>query len=125
VHVHDLVAAALLAARHPRANGRLYLVTDGGAYSTRWLYEGIRTALGRPVPAWAVPLWVLRALASGGTLLERLSGRRMPLDLEGLGKLTGNAWFSSERIRAELGFRPRHSLEREIPEMVRDYLRRS
>jgi nucleoside-diphosphate-sugar epimerase len=46
----------------------------------------------------------------------------MPLDREGLGKLTGDAWFSSERIRDELGFRPRHNLEQEIPRMVRDYL---
>jgi UDP-glucose 4-epimerase len=46
----------------------------------------------------------------------------MPLDREGLGKLTGNAWFSSDRICTELDFRPRHSLEQDIPIEVRAYL---
>jgi len=122
IHVQDAIAAAQLAVTHPQACGKIYLVTDGACYSTRWLYEQIRLALGRDVPAWVVPRWVLGTAATMGTLLERLSGRRMPLDREGLRKLTGDAWFSSERIRTELGFVPRHSLEEEIPEMVRAYL---
>jgi nucleoside-diphosphate-sugar epimerase len=122
IHIADVIDATLLAAVHPQAAGRTYLVTDGAGYSTRWLYEQIRRALGRKVPGWTVPYPVLRAAAETGTLLERLSGRRMPLDREGLGKLTGDAWFSSERIRDELGFRPRHNLEQEIPRMVREYV---
>jgi nucleoside-diphosphate-sugar epimerase len=122
--VRDAIAAALLAAASPQANGRTYLVTDGAGYSTRWLYERIRLALGRGVSTWAVPFWVLRSAAAAGTLLEGLTGRRMPLDTEALRKLTGDAWFCSERIRAELGFKPDHSLEQEIPIMVSDYLSR-
>lgn len=124
VHVLDAIDAALLAATHPRAAGKVYLVTDGSSYSTRWLYERIQGALGRGCSGWTVPLWALSSVAATGTLLEKLSGRRMPLDREGLRKLTGDAWFSSERIRAELGFRPRRSLEEEIPRMVREYLNR-
>ena len=122
VHVEDAIAAALLAATHPRASGKTYLVTDGTCYSTRWLYEQIRRALNREVPAWTTPLWLLWAAATTGTLLEKVSGRRLPLDREGLRKLTGDAWFSSERIRAELGFRPQHNLKEEIPKMVREHL---
>ena len=122
IHVRDAIAAALLVATHPQAGGKTYLVTDGASYSTRGLYERIQGALGRDVPGWAVPRWVLGTAATMGTLLEKLSRRRMPLDREGLRKLTGDAWFSSERIRAELGFVPRHSLEEEIPRMVREYL---
>jgi nucleoside-diphosphate-sugar epimerase len=123
VHVLDVIAAALLAAADPRSDGRVYLLTDGAPYSTRWLYERIRRALGRPVPVWTVPLWFLRSAAAAGTLAQQVLGRRLPLDREGLSKLTGDAWFSSERIRAELGFRPRHSLAAAIPEMVREHLR--
>jgi nucleoside-diphosphate-sugar epimerase len=122
IHVIDAISAALLAVTHPRADGKTYLVTDGISYSTRWLYEQIRFSLGRELPGWRVPLWVLRSSATVGTLLEKLTGRRMPLDNEGLRKLTGDAWFTSERIRTELGFRSQHSLEEEIPLMVRDYL---
>jgi len=122
IHVQDAIEAAMLVATHPNAEGKTYLVTDGASYSTRWLYEQIRISLGRGVPGWVVPRWVLGTAATMGTLLEKLSGRRMPLDREGLRKLTGDAWFSSERIRTELGFVPRHSLEKEIPRMVREYL---
>ena len=118
IHVEDAIAAVLLAATHPRANGKTYLVTDGSGYSTRWLYERIRRALGREVPAWTTPYWVLRSAAAVGTMLEKLSGRRMPLNREGLRKLSGNAWFSSDRIRTELGFNSVHSLEQEIPLLV-------
>jgi UDP-glucose 4-epimerase len=122
VHVDDTVRAALLLARDPRAAGQVYLVTDGRPYSTRWLYEQIRSALGRPVPRWSVPLWLLEAVAAAGSGLERLSGRAMPLTRVGLAKLKGDAWYSSERLGLELGFVPAHQLEKEIPLMVRDYL---
>jgi UDP-glucose 4-epimerase len=121
IHVLDLVAAAFLAASRPQANGRSYFVTDGKGYSIRWLYEQILRALGRDVPQWTTPYWVLRSAATAGELLEKLSRRRMPLDREGLRKLTGNAWYCSDLIRAELGFKPRHDLEEEIPRMVREY----
>ncbi|MFZ1537625.1 MAG: NAD-dependent epimerase/dehydratase family protein [Chromatiaceae bacterium] len=123
IHVDDAVRAALLAAWHPRAAGQIFLVTDGEHYSTRWLYEQIRLALGLPLPRWTIPLWVLQFAASLGSLGERLTGRPMPLTRAGLSKLTGNAWFSSTKIRRELGFQTHHHLSAEIPLMVRDYQR--
>jgi nucleoside-diphosphate-sugar epimerase len=120
--VGDTVRAALLLAQDPRAAGQVYLVTDGQPYSTRWLYEQIRRALGRPVPRWSVPLWLLKAVAASGSLAERASGRAMPLTRVGLSKLTGDAWYSSDKLQGELGFAPEHRLEEEIPRMVRAYL---
>jgi hypothetical protein len=46
----------------------------------------------------------------------------MPLTRVGLSKLTGDAWYSSEKLQAGLGFVPRHRLGDEIPRMVRAYL---
>ncbi len=122
VHLDDAVEAALLAARNPIAAGQVYLVTDGEAYSTRWLYERILAALGRPQPGWTLPLPVLQAAAVLGSAAERLTGRAMPLTRTGLGKLIGNAWYSAEKIRRELSFKPRRSLETEVPRMVFSYL---
>jgi nucleoside-diphosphate-sugar epimerase len=65
-----------------------------------------------------VPPGALRAAAAIGTLGERLTGKRMPLTLDGLGKLTGDAWFSSAKLERDLGFRPRRTLETEIPALV-------
>ncbi len=123
VHVDDAVRAALLLAASDAAAGQVYLVTDGQPYSTRWLYERISAALGRPIPGWTVPAWSLQAVASAGSLAERITGRAMPLTRVGLSKLMGDAWYSSERIGRELGFEPIHDLEQEIPPMVEAYLR--
>jgi nucleoside-diphosphate-sugar epimerase len=124
VHVDDAVRAAMLAACHPSADGQVYLVTDGENYSTRWLYERIRIALWRPVPGWTLPLWTLRFAAGIGSAAEHFTGRAVPLTRTGLGKLTGDAWYSSEKIRRELGFEPRHRLAEEIPRLVDAYLAR-
>jgi nucleoside-diphosphate-sugar epimerase len=124
IHVDDAVRAALLAATLPRAAGQVYLLSDGGDCSTRWLYEGIRLALGRPAPGWTVPLWLLTAAAGLGSVLERVSGRAVPLTRGSLDKLTGNAWYSAEKIRRELGFEPSHHLAEEVPRMVDEYLAR-
>jgi len=124
IHVDDAVRAALLAASLASAAGQIYLLSDGGDYSTRWLYEQIRLALGRPPPRWTVPMWLLEVAAGAGSTLERMTGRSVPLTRTGLGKLTGDAWYSSDKIRRELGFAPSHHLEEEIPRMVREYLQR-
>jgi len=62
----------------------------------------------------------------GGRLRGKLVGKMAPqapaLNREGLRKLTEDAWFSSHRIRAELGFEPGYNLEDEIPVMVEEYL---
>lgn len=121
IHLDDAIRAALLAAWHPRAAGQIFLVTDGKHYSTRWLYEQIQLALGRPLPRWTTPLWVLQFAASLGSLGEILTGRAMPLTLTGLSKLTGNAWFSSAKLRKELGYHTKHTLRGEIPLMVQNY----
>ncbi|NEV63897.1 NAD-dependent epimerase/dehydratase family protein [Thiorhodococcus minor] len=118
IHVDDAIAAALLIARSPKSDGQVYCVTDGRGYSTRWIYERVQDALGRKTPDWTLPLSLLQLAAGIGSLAERLLGRRMPLTLEGLGKLTGDAWLSSDKLRRELGFIPRHSLEDEIPRLT-------
>ncbi|MTW21274.1 NAD-dependent epimerase/dehydratase family protein [Allochromatium palmeri] len=118
IHVEDAIDAALLIARHPESGGRAYIATDGQPYSTRWIYEQIRLALGRPIPRWTVPLWMLRRAAAGGTLAERWFGRRMPLTLDVLSKLTQDAWYDSSAMAA-LGFVPRHGLADEIKRLTR------
>jgi UDP-glucose 4-epimerase len=120
IHVRDVVAAALLAARRPEANGRCYIVTDGLTYSSREMEDAVRRALGRRVPRWHVPLVALRLLARGGDALERLHGHRVLFDSRTLQKFIGSAWYSSERIQRELGYRPSVTLLEALPEIVSD-----
>ena len=123
VHVADVVQAALLAAEKPAANGQIYLVTDGQTYSTRQLYAMICYALHRPVPTWYIPTSVLRAMGRTGDLIGRLRGRPFMFDSTVLQKLLGSAWYSSEKIVRDLGYRPTRTLEDAIGEMVDEYRR--
>ncbi len=121
VHVDDVVQALLLAAEKPEADGQIYIVTDRQAYSTRQIYERCREALGKPVTRLSVPLSVLQLAAKSGDIFLRLTGRHFFLDSERLGKLTGSAWYSSDKISRDLGFTPRWDLEQALPRMVTEY----
>ncbi len=118
VHVDDVVRAALLATEDPRANGEVYIVTDGEAYSTRRIYEVICQAFGKPVPRWSIPATMLQAGARVGDLMRGVVGRRFVFDSEALEKLLGSAWYSSAKIERELGFKASIRLEQALPEMV-------
>jgi nucleoside-diphosphate-sugar epimerase len=121
VHVDDVVQALRLAAGNPAANGRVYLVTDGHAYSTREIYTAICRALGREVPRWTLPLWALRCAAIAGDAVGRVAGRSAPLNSAALDKLLGSAWYSSDKIQRELGFVSSHTLYDALPGMVAEY----
>lgn len=121
VHVSNVVDAAILAATHPAANGQCYIVTDSRPYSTRELYEMICRGLGKSIPRWHVPIGALKGLARVGDIVGRLRARRFVFDSDALQKLTGNAWYSSEKITRELGFRPRVTFEEALPEVISGY----
>jgi len=121
VGLEDLVAALLLAAERPEAAGQTYVVCDGEAYSTRRVHLAMASALGRPPPIRTVPAWALRACARAGDLAGWLSGRPAPFDSAALRRLLGSGWYSSARITAELGWRPRQHLEAALPAMVAAY----
>ena len=113
----DVAQALLLAAELPAARGRTYIVTDGQVYSTRRLQDLIRVACGRRPLRWAVPLGLISALAGVGDGFNRL-GLPFAFNSVARGKLLGSAWYTSESITAELGFRPCLSLERALPEII-------
>lgn len=121
VHVTNVVEAALLVATHPSANGQTYIVTDDQPYSTGELYEQISWGLGRPVPTWSVPVPFLKAVGYVGDIIGRTRGKRWMFDSDALGKLTGDAWYSSEKISRELGYRPRMTFEDALPELIAWY----
>jgi UDP-glucose 4-epimerase len=123
VHVDDVVQALLLAADRKQASGSIYIVTDDMAYSISDMCSAIRRVLGRPVPRWSVPVWLLKSGALAGDALSRLRGKPFALNSRALEKLLGSAWYSPAKIRRELGFEPRHSFDRALPDMVAAYHR--
>jgi UDP-glucose 4-epimerase len=98
IHVDDLVQALILVAKDDRANGQIYIATDGHLYSSRQIYEANCAILGKPVPQWSVPRVIF-------DIVSRLSSRlRYKVD-----KLFGDECYSSKKLQS-LGFKARRSL---------------
>lgn len=117
VHVDDVVGAMLQAADDDRANGRTYIITGPEAPSGRELYDAMRDVLGLPRCQWSVPQVVLRGAAKCCDGIQTLLKRRVPFDSEVVDRLLGSAWYSSERITRELGWRANISLSEGLREM--------
>jgi len=115
VHVDDVVHAALLAAVKPAAVGQTYIVTDGQTYSTRQLYEWIYETLGKSVPRWRIPKAVFQGLARLGDVIGKIRGRRFFYDSDTLNKLAGSTWYSSQKIKRELGYHAKYQLRDSLP----------
>lgn len=115
VHVEDVVQAAILAAEKPEAIGQTYIVTDGQTYSTRQLYEWIYETLGKSVPRWRIPKAVFQGLARLGDVIGKIRGRRFFYDSDTLNKLAGSTWYSSQKIKRELGYHAKYQLRDSLP----------
>lgn len=123
VHVDDVVEAACLAATESAANGQVYIVTDGRAYSGRELYVLLRQSLGKPMPRWAMPAPVLTFMARVGDAIGALRGKPFSFDSDALDKILGSACYSSAKISRELGYRPAVPLDAGLPAFVEWYRR--
>ena len=99
IHVDDLVRAILLVAEDKRANGEIFIATDGTPYSSREIYDAMCKISGKPVPKWSVPktLFDLASLVS-----PRIKYK--------INKLLGDECYSSAKLEA-LGFKAKKSLK--------------
>ena len=99
IHVDDLVRAILLIAENKRANGEIFIATDGTPYSSREIYNAMCGVAGKSIPKWSMPK-VLFDLAS-------LASPRIKYKLN---KLLGDECYSSAKLEA-LGFKAKKSLK--------------
>ena len=99
IHVDDLVRALLLVAEDERANGEIFIATDGVPHSSREIYEAICQVVGKAAPRWSLPKFLFDGLS---LLSPRI---RYKVD-----KLLGDECYSSEKLEA-LGFRAEKSLK--------------
>ncbi len=92
IHVEDLVRALLSVAVDERANGEIFIATDGVPHSSREIYDTLCRTLGKSTPNWCVPKFIFEGLA---LLSPRI---RHKLD-----KLLGDEYYSSVKLEG-LGF---------------------
>jgi UDP-glucose 4-epimerase len=99
IHVDDLVRAILLVAEDKRANGEIFIATDGKPYSSREIYNAMCSVAGKSIPKWSVPK-TLFDIAS-------LSSPRIKYKIN---KLLGDECYSSVKLEA-LGFKAKKYLK--------------
>mgnify|MGYP000108954966 CR=1 FL=1 len=99
IHVDDLVRAILLIAEDKRANGEIFIATDGTPYSSREIYDSMCSAAGKSIPKWSMPeaLFNLASLVS-----PRIKYK--------INKLLCDECYSSAKLEA-LGFKAKKSLK--------------
>lgn len=99
IHVDDLVRAILLVSADNRANGEIYIATDGVPHSSREIYNAMCNSVGKSVPKWSVPkvLFDMVSLLSPGIKYK-------------VGKLLADEHYSSKKLEA-LGFKAKKSLK--------------
>jgi len=98
IHVDDLVQALLLVAEDERANGEIFIATDGVTHSSREIYVAICQSVGKTVPKWSVP----KIFFDGFSFLS-------PRIRYKVDKLLGDEHYSSKKLE-RLGFRAEKSL---------------
>ena len=121
VDVRDLITAILLAAEKDSASGKTFIITDSQNYSTRRIYNAMRESLGKSVPSWSVPIWLLRTLGRLGDGVETLLGRSMFYNSAACSRLLDSACYRSGSAHTELGFHPNYRFEDALPEILAEY----
>lgn len=111
VHEEDVVDAAVVAAEHPSAAGRVYNVTDGQVHSLAAVIAAVCSALGRRPRKAYVPASLAYAMAAIVEDVWGLSGGRVPIGRATIAKLLEDVSVLGDRIQQELAFSPRMDLQ--------------
>lgn len=123
IYDRDIGRAAVLAATHASAAGRVFNVTDGRQHSMKTIIATLCDALGRTPPAFSLPLApALRAAALAEKILKR-AGLPAPRAVAALSKYAEDMAVDSGRIQRELGFLPEYDLSAGWWETVREMRR--
>jgi len=120
-YVENLVDAMILAAEHPRAVGRAYIVADDEPISFADYFNHLARMVGKAPIRRSIPLPVARAMATGFESWAgvRRSGARPLLTHAAIDMVTARSRMSMRRIRDEIGFEPRYSVSVGMAELER------
>jgi len=109
IGVANLADAIVASINAPAAAGKTYLVSDGEDVSTPELITRLARAMGRTPRLLPCPVALLTL---GATLLGKRAAAM---------RLTGSLQVDSNRIRRELGWQPRYSLDQGLNATVQWY----
>jgi nucleoside-diphosphate-sugar epimerase len=123
IYDRDVAQAAMLAAQHPDAAGRVYNLCDGQFYMLNDIITTMCEALGRQPPRFVLPIrpvrWAVGLLEETG----RLVGYQSPIGRATIEKYIEDLPVDSRRIQTELGFTPRFDLRTGWQETIEEMRR--
>jgi dihydroflavonol-4-reductase len=124
VSVEDLVSGIMLAAKKGRTGERYIFCTENMTYAT--LGRRIAGALGVRAPKYVLPnfsYYPAKAAVKGLSLLRQFRDDRINiLSTQILQESYGYKFYSSDKARKELGWKPKQTLEAAVEEAFRYYL---
>jgi len=98
IHVDDLVRAILLVADDNRANGEIFIATDGTPHSSREIYNAMCNMLGKSIPKWSIPKFFFDMISLINPSIKYK-----------IKKLFGDECYSSAKLEA-LGFKAQKTI---------------
>lgn len=110
VYDKDVAHAAVLAAIHPDAGGRIYNVTDGQFHTMKVIIETLCGALGRRSPRLILPAGPVRFLAGFLEDCARICSLRSPVVRATVDKYTEDMAVDGRRFCTQIGFVPQYDL---------------
>ena len=110
VYDKDMGRAAVLAAVHPDAAGRVFNVTDGQIHTLEAIIGTLCEALGRVPPRLSLPVSPTRRFAGILEDSARVFGLESPIVRATVDKYTEDVAVDGRRFCVQLGFVPRYDL---------------
>jgi len=106
IYVRNVIEASLCVTNNPKANGQVYVITDGKNFSIKEVAEIIASKLNVSLSGIYIPHSVAYGLALGCEIFEKCFKYKMPFNRDILKRLITSHIFSSRKIQNELGFCP-------------------
>ncbi len=104
IYVGNLVGALTICAKHPKAAGQTYLVSDGEDLSTPELIRRVAAAMAVPSRLFPMPVALIQ-------LAGIMTGKKTAVQ-----RLTGSLTVDISKIRQELGWAPPFTMEEGLKE---------
>jgi nucleoside-diphosphate-sugar epimerase len=122
VDVRDLVDAIVLMADDPRAGAFVYFASHPDPMTFRDMWEKVGVALNKKVTVVPVPRFVVYLAMLLVTLFSKIFRFKNQLDKKQYDQMVAPAFVcSSERLRADLNWKPRHGLADSISNAAKGY----